>query len=201
MTLRPPKPPTNIVTLNPAQWEEFKVLLGDLAGAIDEQTEDIGKWLGILNETFIMGFTAVAGEIAKLQTSEPPPTNPGGVIMATFKVGASNPDIQIQLSGSGFVDDEGNPAGAGDIDLSVESSNPDAVSATLSGQGVTADTVNATVDVHFGAPASDIAVLTYRATNRDTGTIVAAGTDEFIVEAGEATLGTVTSSVPLTPEP
>ena len=123
--------------------------------------------------------------------------------MARFKVAADNPDITIELSGSGFTDSEGNPTGAADIDLSVESSNAEVLEATLSGQTVSADgqTVTAQVALHFGAASPDMAALAYKATNRDTSALVAAGSDEFIVGAGEASVGTISSNVPLTPEP
>jgi hypothetical protein len=132
---------------------------------------------------------------------QPLPPEQGATIMASFIVGASNPDIQIQLAATDFKDDEGNAVDASDIDLSVESSNTDALTATLSSQTLSDDklTVSGVVDVHFGAPATDIAILTYRATNRDTSLVVAAGSDEFTVQAGEAAIGTVTSNVPLPP--
>ncbi len=207
-----------LVTINPEQWERLltdlvtltnagwgiRDELRPLDNAIDNHAIEVTKWLGSINDTLGAGLAEVARAIRE-QQPPPPPAKPKGVIMATFKVGADNPDIQIALTGSGFMDSDTppNPVGAGDIDLSVESSNPDAVSAALSGQTLSDDgnSVSATVDVHFGAPASDIATLTYRATNRDTGLVVAAGTDDFIVQVGEAGIGTITSSVPLTAEP
>ena len=166
--------------------------LKPLDNAINNNTTEVTKWLAV-----------VAESIAKINPLPEPQPKPKGVIMATFKVGADNPDITIELSGSDFTDSEGNPTGAGDIDLSVESSNPDVLEATLSGQSVSADgnTVTAQVNLHFGASSPDMAALAYKANNRDTGALVAAGSDEFIVGAGEASVGSITSSVPLTPEP
>lgn len=185
-----------LVSINEAQLDRLLLRLESMEDAIDAQTSildagftDLGKWLSIIAQS--------------LSTTTPTPPKPRGVIMAKFKVGADNSDIVIELTGGSFTDDEGNPTDASDIDLSVESSNPDAVSASLTEQTLSDDSksVSAKVAVHFGAPATDIAVLTYRATNRDTDAVVAAGTDEFTVEVGEAALGSVTSKVPLTPEP
>ena len=187
------------------------LLLNGINGALNVIASRIGpankdkslhQALDAINTSIQSGFAAVAAEIAKLQTPEPPPAKSKGVIVARFKVPADNPDFQIQLTGSGFTDSEGNPAGAGDIDLAVESSNPDAVAVSVADQKVSDDgqSVTATVSVHVGAPAADAAAVNYKATNRDTGALVASGADEFIVQAGEASVGTITSSVPLTPE-
>lgn len=198
---------TNLVAVSNATWgvkDEIKPIddainntnlaLNDLIDAVNQQTLETTKWLALIAEA-----------ITNIHPLPPPQPQPRGVLMATFKVGADNPDITIRLTGSGFVDNDTppNPVGAGDIDLSVESSAPDTVSASITEQTVSDDgnSVSANIAVHFGAPASDIAVLTYRATNRDTGLVVAAGTDEFVVTAGEAALGQLTSNVPLTPEP
>ena len=198
---------TNLVAISNALWavnDQLKPLdnainqqtdtIDDLVAAVQQQTLETTKWLASIVEA-----------INHLTPLPPPQPQSKGVIMATFKVGADNPDITIRLTGSGFVDNDTppNPVGAADIDLSVESSAPDTVSASISEQTVSDDgnSVTANVAVHFGAPASDIAVLTYRATNRDTGLVVAAGTDEFQVQAGEAALGQLTSNVPLTPVP
>jgi hypothetical protein len=190
--------------LSNALWD-INDQLKPIDDAINDHSENTGKWLSTINDTISAGFAAVVAEIAKLNTQPPPLPKPKGVIMATFKVGADNPDIEIALTGSGFMDSDTppNPTGAGDIDLSVESSNPDAVSASISGQTLSDDgnSVSATVAVHFGAPATDVATLTYRATNRDTGLVVAAGSDDFTVQVGEAGIGTITSTVPLTPVP
>lgn len=179
--------------------------VNELTDAIDEHSENTGKWLSTINDTISAGFAAVVEAIAQLNTQPPPLPQSKGVIMATFKVAADNPDIVISLAGTDFMDSDTppNPTGAGDIDLSVESSAPDVVGATLSNQVLSADgnTVTADIAVHFGAAATDVATLTYRATNRDTGAIVAAGSDDFTVQVGEAGIGTVTSTVPLTPEP
>ena len=171
--------------------------------ALTDGFKEVTKWQAIQDETIRAGFASVVEAIAKISTQPPPLPKPKGVIMATFKVAADNPDIVIELSGTGFTDSEGNPTGAGDIDLSVESSNNDVLEATLSGQTVSDDgqTVTAQVNLHFGAASPDMAALAYKANNRDTGALVAAGSDEFIVGAGEASVGSITSTVPLTPEP
>ena len=151
-----------LVTIDAAQWAKFDqlmVLLGNalwaindqlkpldnglasLTEAVDAQTKEVTKWLAIQNETMSAGFELVAEAIANLQPLPQPQPKPQGVIMATFKVAADNADIQIGLVGSGFTDEDTppNPTGAGDIDLSVESSNPDSVSATLSNQVLSDD--------------------------------------------------------------
>jgi len=195
---------TDLIAISNSVWG-VKDQVAPIDDAINDHSDNTGKWLATINDTISAGFAAVVAEIAKLNTLPPPQPQPKGVIMATFKVGADNPDIEIGLVGSGFMDSDTppNPTGAGDIDLSVESSNPDTVSASISGQTLSDDgqSVSATVAVHFGAPATDVATLTYRATNRDTGLVVAAGTDDFTVQVGEAGIGTVVSTVPLTPEP
>ena len=133
--------------------------------------------------------------------AQAPPTTLGATIMARFIVPADQPDFVIQLNATGFKDAEGNDADAKDIDLTVDNSNPAAISGTVSDQTLSEDgkSVSAKVSVHVGAPSADLGVLAYKATNRDTGALVAAGSDEFIVNAGEAATGTVNSSVPLTP--
>jgi len=122
--------------------------------------------------------------------------------MARFKVAADNPDFDIQLVGGGFTDSEGNPTGAGDIDLGAESSNGDVLEITVGDQALSEDgqSVATLVHVHVGTSSPDMVALAYTAKNRDTGAVVAAGSDEFLVNAGEASVGTVTSNVPLTPE-
>lgn len=167
------------------------------------QAENLHQAIKQQNEIISAGFAAVAAAIAKLQTPEPPPAQSKGVIVARFRVPADNPDFQIQLTGSGFTDSEGNPTGAADIDLVAESSNPDAVEVSVADQKLSDDgqSITATVNVHVGAPSADAAAINYQARNRDTDALAASGSDEFIVQAGEASVGTVTSSVPLTPEP
>ncbi len=171
--------------------------------ATESQTTVLCEALIAIRDSLTAGFRLVAEALNNQQP--PPPAQTGGIIMASFKVGSDNPDITITLTGSGFMDSDTppNPVGAADIDLSVESSNPDAVTATLSNQALSDDGLSVTADVavHFGAPATDVATLTYRATNRDTDAVVAAGSDDFLVQVGEAAIGTVVSTVPLTPEP
>jgi len=167
-----------------------------------DKDKSLHQALADIDTSIQTGFAAVAAEIAKLQTPEPPPAKTKGIIVARFRVPADNPDFTIELTGSGFTDSENNPTGAGDIDFAVESSNPDAVSVSLSDQKLSEDgqSITANVAVHVGAPAADAAAINYKATNRDTGALVASGSDEFIVQAGEASVGAITSSVPLTPE-
>lgn len=182
--------------------ETISLLTDHLRESLEIATADNGKWLSLQNDTIKAGFESVV-EALQSSTLPPPQPQPTGVIMARFKVAADNPDFEIVLTGSGFTDSEGNPTGASDIDLSGESSNPDALSVSIIDQVLSDDGQNVTtrLSAHVGSPSPDMAAVGYKAVNRDTGAVVATGSDEFLVNAGEAGIGTVTSSVPLRPEP
>ncbi len=149
------------------------------------------------------GFAEVAEAIRSFKPLPLPQPAQRGKIVVRYRVPADSPDIVYTLAGNSFQDSEGNPTGAADIDLSIEVSNPAALTVTLGPQAVSVDgnEVTAEVTIHVESPQVDAAVLGYKATNRDTGAVVAFDSDEFIVGPGEASVGTLDSPVPLTPEP
>lgn len=148
------------------------------------------------------GFDKVAEAISKLQTPAPSPEVTRGTLMSRYRVPATQDNVTFELVGSNFKDAEGNEASAANIDLTVQSTNEGAVGASI-GPGVVSEdgkTVSATVTLTFGSPSVDMATVEYKATNRNTGAVVAGDSDEFIVGPGEASIGTLDSPVPLPAE-
>ena len=104
------------------------------------------------------------------------------------------------IIGTGFKSAAGTQVGANDIDLSVELTGSN-MSASLANQRLSDDGLSVMADVTIEGnaqqPTAELAVLKYSAKNRDTGSEVAADTDEFETGPGEATIGTIDSPVPL----
>jgi hypothetical protein len=120
-------------------------------------------------------------------------------IMARYKFNADQEPVTFPLVFKGGLDKKGNPVGAGDVDLSIESGSASIV-AELGQQTLRDDGNEVKADVTLsGGPmaVADLAVVTYKAKNRDTGNVVAADSDEFETGPGEVAIGTLDSPVPL----
>jgi hypothetical protein len=145
------------------------------------------------------GFIKVAEAIANIQPLPQPQPNIGGTLVARYKFTEDQEPVSFELIFRGGKSAKGTPVGAGDIDLSVESSSTQ-LKAELSPQAVSEDgnEVSATVTL-TGAdmPVAELAIVSYAATNRDTGNQVAADSDEFETGPGEVAIGELDSPVPL----
>lgn len=121
--------------------------------------------------------------------------------MSRFKLPDDQPDFEIELTVTG-KDSEGQPADVAGLTIEVDNSNEIAIVGTLGTTTPSEDgkSLKATVSVHVADPSPDLGIIGYKALNAD-GDIVGAGSDEFLVGAGTLAVATITSSVPLTPEP
>lgn len=176
-----------------------------LIEAVDALSKNLAKWMAKQDATTAMqsakieaGFALVAEAIAHINPPQPPRPEEGGILLSRYRIAEDQPAINFELVGTGFKSSKGTETGAGDIDLSVQSNSP-GLTASLGTQTVSEDgkTVKATVTLTANSPTVDMAVVSYKATNRDTGNVVAADSDEFIIGPGEASIGTLNSPVPL----
>lgn len=123
--------------------------------------------------------------------------------MARYRIPEDQPPLEFELVGKDFKSAKGTPVGAADIDLSIESNNTSLTAEAAGPQRLSEDGNQVILPVRVTAQSAtvDMAVASYKATNRDTGNVVAADSDEFIIGPGEASIGTIDSPVPgLTPE-
>lgn len=129
----------------------------------------------------------------------------GGRLFVRYTIPPGQEDVTFDLVGDNFTDNQGRPTGAGDIDLSVENSNPAIVVGTLGPQLLSDDgqTVTAPLTLHFPtSPPMDLAAVVVKAKNRDTGDTVNAESADFTPSGpGEATIGRLTMNIPMTPDP
>lgn len=196
-----------LVTINPEQWERLLTDIVALSNAVwgvkdvvAHQTTEITKWQSIQNETIRAGFASVAEAIANLQPLPPPQPEQKGTLVARYKFDEDQAPVTFDLVFKGGTSAKGTPVGAGDVDLSIASSSGQLMAElgpqTLSDDG---NEVKATVTLTGQTmPVAELAVVSYAATNRDTGNQVAADTDEFETGPGEVAIGTLDSPVPLT---
>lgn len=162
--------------------------------------KDTGKWLSLI----VASIDRVAGAIANISTlPQPQPNLERGTLVSRYRIPDDQPPIVFVLVGANFTDAKGAPVDAKNIDLSLETTNAAALTGVLGPQTLSDDglSVSAEVTLTSQSPSVDLAVAAYKATNRVTGNVVAADSDEFIVGPGEANIGTLDSPVPLTPEP
>lgn len=187
-----------------------------LLKAVNDLSNNVAKWMAaqdatlrasmqeliklqlLQSEKLEAGFALVAEAIAKTNPPQPPRPNEGGILLARYRITEDEPAITFDLVGTGFKSGKGSDTGAADIDLSAESNSP-GLTAELGPQVLSEDgkTVTAPVILTANSATVDMAVVTYKATNRDTGHVVAADSDEFIIGPGEATIGVLDSPVPL----
>lgn len=181
------------VKLDPAQFNQIKQGQKDIKDSIDALAEIINN-----------GFTGLVGAIQQLDQPDSDSAPVKGELVARYRVPADLPDFEFELIGRNFTDSEGHPTHAKDVDLQLDIANEEAISATLGEQTLSDDgnEVRALVRAHVESPSADMGVLMYKAVNRNDGSLIAADSDEFIVSAGAAKVGTLQSDIPgLTPEP
>lgn len=120
-------------------------------------------------------------------------------LMARYKFTEDQDPVSFPLVFTGGHSKKGTAVGAADVDLTVESSIA-AITAEISNQKLSDDGNSVSADVTLTGGTmeqADLAVVTYKATNRDTGNVIAADTDEFETGPGEVAIGTLDSPVPL----
>lgn len=194
----------------PVRLERFQ--LNEIKSTIRESADQtqVVEAINSLAEVVRQGFQTQNEHLAGIQEALTHINQPDsdsavkGEIVARYRVPADLPDFEYEIVGRNFTDSEGNPTHARDVDLSLDVANEAAITATLGEQTVSEDgnEVRVPVRAHVESPSADMGVLMYKATNRNTGEVIAADSDEFIVSAGAARLGTLESDIPgLTPEP
>lgn len=141
-------------------------------------------------------------ELISALTDQPEPDDGSiakGTIVARYKFNEDQDDVTYDLIFRGGQTRRGTSVGAGDVDLTAESNNA-GLMASIENQTLSEDgnEVKATVRLSGGQmPNADLAVVTYKATNRDNGNVLAADSDEFEIGPGEVVIGTLDSPVPL----
>lgn len=120
--------------------------------------------------------------------------------MSKFLIPDDQPDFDIALEITG-KDSEGHAVAvpAGTI-VEVDNSNGAAIVGTLKSTTPSEDglILNAVVGVHVADPSPDLGVIAYKVLGAD-GTLLGAGSDEFLVGTGAFKVADVKSTVPLTP--
>jgi hypothetical protein len=137
--------------------------------------------------------------IESLQPLPEPQPEQEGKLMARYKFNEDQEPVSFTLVFRGGTSKKGTAVGAGDVDLAASSSSPQLL-AEIGPQSLSADGKEVSAPVTLtgqSMPNSELAVVTYTATNRDTGNQVAADVDEFETGPGEVAIGTLDSPVPL----
>lgn len=132
----------------------------------------------------------------------PQPDNEGVTIMSRFKLPADQPDFDIELTVAG-KDSEGNAVAVPErLTVEVDNSNTGAIEGTVKSSALSEDgkTLRVIVGAHVGSPSPDLGVIGYKAKGAD-GTLLGAGSDEFLIGTGAFAVASIASSVPFTPEP
>jgi len=174
--------------LDSAQFKALDGKLGAIDGAVNKLaegiapveegetlSENLGKWLAIINTSIETGFKSVAEAIANIQPL-PQPQPKTLEVKFVFKVADDHQDEPFAISIGGVTDAEGNPLpDASGLTVAVASSDDAVVSvmfdpATLSGSA------------HFGNPG--VASLTASVTNAK-GDILGSGAADFTVTTGD----------------
>jgi len=169
---------------NNALWainDQLKPLdngLDSLTEAVDAQTKDVTKWLGV-----------VAEAINNLTLPQPQPTL-RGTIMSDYQIPADQADARVTFNLVGITDSEGNPITDPEqlakLLFEATSSDPSVFEVTLDADQP--DGAKRVGGYHVGAPGQ--AAVTSNLKQAD-GDLIATGTDGFTVTTGEATLGSV----------
>jgi len=163
--------------------------LKPIDNAINNHSDNVGKWLSTINDTISAGFTSVVEAIAKINTQPPPLPKPKGTIMADFSIPDDTPDGRVTFH-IAATDAEGqpitDPAALAALTLTVVGSNDDAFVVTLDADQP--DPANRVGGYHVGAPGQ--AALTENLTDAG-GNLIATGTDGFTVTTGKVALGSV----------
>lgn len=178
-----------VVKLNRTQFDDLKNSVHDirnhasqiskdldgkiLTGLKNASTAGIAEKLDAINETIRAGFASVVEAIANIQPLPPPQPKLLEVTM-DFVVKDDHADVPFSLSLGAVTDAEGNVIPDAQVDTSVESDNPAAVS-------VTYDPATKSGVASFGSPGS----ATVRANVNSAGVLLGTGTAGFTVTTGD----------------
>jgi len=143
--------------------------------AINNASEDAGKWQSIQKEAIEAGFALVAEAVAKGQTLPPPQPKPLEVTFV-FKVANDHQDEPFSISIGGVTDAEGEPLpDTKGLTVEVTSSDDSVVSANF-------DPATNSGVAHFGK--SGVASLNASVKNAK-GDILGSGAADFTVTTGD----------------
>lgn len=160
-----------------------------------------------------VGFDKVTEAITNIKSPVSlPETVTQGKLTMRFKFDEDNDQVDFTVRVGDLKTAHGHAVGAGDIDITAESTVPESVASEISDQQLSEDgmSVSARASLQAGDMSqSGIAVVTVKATNRDTGVLVAFGSAELVYGPGEAAIGNISMDIPLeeveeptpTPEP
>lgn len=148
------------------------------------------------------GFGKVGQAIADISIPELPPGQAvKGKLMSRYKFNADQAPVTFDINLTDVKDSHGNPASLEGIEL-IAYSESEQLTAEVSNQHVSEDGLTLTGTITLTGEEmthNELAVVTYIAKNQDTGEQIAADTDEFETGPGEATIGQLSTPVPLTP--
>ena len=147
--------------------------LKPIDNAINNHSENVGKWLSTINDTISAGFTSVVEAIAKINTQPPPLPNPLEVKFM-FVVKDDNADVNFAVVLGDVTDAEGNPIADAAVTVAVLSTDESVVSVTF-------DATAKTGSVHFGNPGT----ATVTATVSSGETLLGSGAADFTVTTGD----------------
>lgn len=155
------------------QWAQLNTNVVAVRNAINNESKDVTKWLGTLNETIGAGFKQVAEAIANLNVLPPPQPQPLEVKFM-FVVKDNNPDVNFALALGVVTDAEGKVIPDAQLDLAVDSTDATVVAVTF-------DAASKSGSVHFGDPGT----ATVTATVSSGGNLLGSGAADFTVTTGD----------------
>ena len=157
------------------QWAQLNTNVVATRNAINNQSTEVTKWLGTLNDTISAGFASVVEAIAKINT-QPPPLPKQLEVKFVFIVADDHQDEPFAIAIDGVTDAEGNaiPDAKG-LTVAVTSSDSAVV-------GVTFDATANTGVASFGSPG--VASLNATVSNAK-GDILGSGAADFTVTTGD----------------
>lgn len=173
------------VRLNRAQFDDLKnsahdirelqsATVGQLKGQVVPRLNGIAEKLDAINETIRAGFASVVEAIAKIQPLPPPQPKPNNEVTFMFIVKDDHAPVPFALNLGTVTDAEGNAVPDAKLDVTVESSNADAVAVEFD-----ADAKTGTVS--FGSPGE----AEVRANVSSNGTLLGTGAASFTVTVGD----------------
>lgn len=160
--------------------------------AIEQFSENNGKWQSLQKEAIDAGFALVAEAIANIQKLPPPQRRMKGRIMADYQIPDDQPDGRVTFNLS-VTDAEGqpitDPAELAKLGFELSNTNENAFSVTLDADQP--DPAKRVGGYHVGAPGQ--AAITANLKDAD-GNLIGTGTDGFTVTTGKVALGSVKST-------
>lgn len=173
-----------VVRLNRAQFDDLKnsahdirelqsATLGQIKGQVVPRLDGVAKQLEAINETIRAGFALVAEAIANIQPLPLPQPKHNEVIFM-FVVKDDHAPVPFSLALGTVTDAEGNAIPDAQLDVTVESSNPDAVAVEF-------DAAAKTGSVRFGSPGE----AEVRANVSSNGALLGTGAASFTVTVGD----------------